>query len=654
MSSLPAQPRSPAYLRFRRRLLTGLCLTAALAITVVIAQVRTSYVEREQAMRSQTDHYAKAMEAYVLHALQSVDLAMIGFANAIKVLPNAQNGAAVSELLSARAANFNADYWLSFLDTKGNVIATSLDIDIEGHNYAERDYFKAHLDNRYGNRPFIGAPVIGKYTGAKLFFVSRRAENAKGEFIGVLLAPLDVRRYVALFDNSRFTADMSITLLYRDGRVIARSPLFEQSFGRDLSGGELFRQLRNGNSGTYKAVGIVDGLHRIYSYRVFEQLPLIMLVGSSDADAVRQRDRSYLVAGAGLVCLLFLMTAGGIFSLRTHARQEARELRIRALLVESREMEQKLRANEESMKLSALLFHNLGEAMMVTDAGGRILTVNPAFSILSGYTEQQVIGRRSYELTAGREGVEFFAKMAKTIRDTGQWDGEVWHRHQDGTEYLAKIRFDTVHDDFGHPFRYVVLLSDVTEKKASEERIWRQANFDTLTGLPNRRMFHERLRQEMKKSDRARLPMAILFVDLDHFKEVNDTMGHDKGDLLLKQVAERLTASMRGTDVVARLGGDEFIALLGELRNPPDVTRTAKEILKQMRTPFDLDGDGQQIANISSSIGIALYPQDGKDIETLMKNADQAMYGAKENGKNRYQYYASVDNVLDIHKDRCE
>ena len=653
---MPTQPRSPAYLRFRRRLLTGLFLAATLAVTVVITQVRTSYVEREQALQSQTDHYVKAMEAYVTNSLQSVDLAMIGFANAIKVLPSTQNPsrAAISELLSARAANFNVDYWLSFIDTRGRVVATSLDIDVTGHNYAERDYFKAHLDNANGNQPFIGAPVRGKYTGKKLFFISRRVENAKGEFIGVLVAPLNVERYASVFDNSRFTADISITLFYRDGKIIARAPLFEQSFGRNLSNSELFKHLRNGNTGTYKAVGIIDGLHRTYSYRVFDQFPLVMLVGSSDAEAARQKNRSYLVAGAGLVCLLFLMTAGGMYSLRTYARQEERELRIRALLSESRDMEQKLRANEESMKLSALLFHNIGEAMMVTDAAGRILTVNPAFSLLSGYVEQEVIGRRSYELTAGREGVEFFARMTKTIRETGQWDGEVWHRHKDGTEYLAEIRFDTVHDDFGNPFRYVALLSDVTEKKASEERIWRQANFDGLTGLANRRMFYELLRKEMKKSDRAKLPMAILFVDLDRFKEVNDTMGHDKGDLLLKQVAARLTASMRGTDLVARLGGDEFIALLGELHNPADVTRTAREILKQMSTPFDLDGDGAHIAEISSSIGIALYPQDGKDVETLMKNADQAMYGAKESGRNRFQHYASVDNVLDIHKDRCE
>ncbi|MET0265239.1 MAG: GGDEF domain-containing protein, partial [Duganella sp.] len=272
MSAQPTRTFSPAYLRFRRRLVAGMVVMALLAVTVVVTQVRNSYVEREQALQSQSDHYVKAMEAHVVYSLQSVDLAMIGYANAIKVLPagQLQSRAAMAELLSARAANFNVDYWLSFLDTEGNVVATSLDIDVNQHNYAERDYFKAHLNNAYGNKPFIGAPVIGKYTGQKLFFLSRRVENAKGEFLGVLVAPLHVQRYASVFDNSRFTADISITLIHRGGKVIARSPLFESSFARDLSHSVLFQHLAQASAGTYKAVGQIDGLHRTYSYRVFD------------------------------------------------------------------------------------------------------------------------------------------------------------------------------------------------------------------------------------------------------------------------------------------------------------------------------------------------------------------------------------------------
>ncbi|MFC3376084.1 putative bifunctional diguanylate cyclase/phosphodiesterase [Rugamonas sp. CCM 8940] len=293
--------------------------------------------------------------------------------------------------------------------------------------------------------------------------------------------------------------------------------------------------------------------------------------------------------------------------------------------------------NEESMKLAALMYQNSAEGMLVTDAEGRILSVNPAFSQISGYAEQEVLGRRAYELTSGRQDLSFFTQVRQSIGRTGHWAGEIWHQHKNGEHYLVSLRFNTVFDEQGQVFRLVALFTDITKKKASEELIWKQANFDALTGLPNRRMFHEHLRLEMKKTDRSHLPMALVFIDLDHFKEINDTLGHDKGDLLLKEVAGRLGQCVRGTDIVARLGGDEFTVILSELHNSSDVVRIAQEILKRMAAPFTLNED---IAHISSSIGITLYPDDGDSAETLIKNADQAMYAAKQQGRNRFNYFA--------------
>ena len=619
---------------------------AALAIAVVVSQFRTTYVERELALKNQTEHYVKAMEAHVLYSIQSVDLSLIGFANAIKVLTvqQRQSPETMSELLSSRGSSFNSEYWISFLDTKGHAVATSTGNNITGTRYGDRDYFKSHLDPAMRGKLFIGEPSTGRRSNQRLFFLSRRVENAKGEFLGVIVAPLNVNRYVTVFENSRFNSDISIALVHGGGKVIARVPNFEESFARDLGPTDLFDNVRRANSGTFKTVSTIDKLSRVFSYRVFENLPLIIVVGSNDSESARLLQQNYLIAGAGLIMLLILMAGAGHFSLRTYTKQEERELRFRAMYTASREMEQKLLANEEerkkneeSMKLAALLFQNSSEGMMVTDADGRILTVNPAFSLLSGYTEKEVIGHRGYELTTGRQDINFFTRMFESIAQTGQWEGELWHQHKDGDEYLVAMRFNTVYDEMGNPFRYVALLSDITKKKASEELIWRQANFDALTGLPNRRMFHEHLRQEMKKTDRSNLPMALVFIDLDHFKEINDTLGHDKGDLLLKEVASRLSGSVRGTDTVARLGGDEFTVILSELRNAGDVVRTAQEILKQMSTPFNL---GENIARISSSLGITLYPEDGADAETLIKNADQAMYAAKQQGRNRFNYFA--------------
>jgi GGDEF domain-containing protein len=153
--------------------------------------------------------------------------------------------------------------------------------------------------------------------------------------------------------------------------------------------------------------------------------------------------------------------------------------------------------------------------------------------------------------------------------ESGHWNGELWQQSKDGEEFLAAMVVNAVYDEQGNPFRYVALLSDITQKKASEELIWRQANFDTLPGLQNRNMLYEHLRQEMKKTDRSQLPMALVFVDLDYFKEINDTLGHDKGDVLLKQVAIRLISCVRTSDIVARLGGDEFTVISANCANRP-------------------------------------------------------------------------------------
>jgi diguanylate cyclase (GGDEF)-like protein/PAS domain S-box-containing protein len=627
-------------------LVTGLLFMAALAIAVVVSQFRASYVDRELAVQSQTEHYVKAMEAHVLYSIQSVDLSLIGFANAIKVLPAKQSRSpeTMSDLLSSRGSNFQSDYWITFLDPKGIAVATSTGNNITGTSYADRDYFKIHVDNTMQGKIYVGEPDIGRRSKQKLFFLSRRVESAKGEFLGVVVAPLNVNRYVSVFENSRFNSDISIALVHGRGKVIARVPNFEEAFGRDLGPTALFDNVRRAGSDTYKTHSVIDKITRIFSYRVLDNFPLIVVVGSNDTESARLLRKNYLVAGAGLATLLLLMWGAGHFSLRTYTRQEERELRYRALYAASREMEKKLLAgederkkNEESMKLAALLFQNSGEGMMVTDAEGLILTVNPAFSLLSGYTEKELLGHRGYEITSGREDMGLFDRMFESVEQTGQWHGELWQRHKDGEEYLVAMHVNTVYDELGNPFRYVALLSDITEKKASEELIWRQANFDALTGLPNRRMFHEHLRQEMKKTDRSHLPMALIFVDLDYFKEINDTLGHDKGDLLLKEVATRLSNAVRSTDTVARLGGDEFTVIVSELHNAGDVVRTAQEILRQMSTPFNLDGN---VAHISSSIGITLYPEDGADAETLINNADQAMYAAKQQGRNRFNYFA--------------
>ncbi|HLF98072.1 MAG TPA: EAL domain-containing protein, partial [Methylococcaceae bacterium] len=291
---------------------------------------------------------------------------------------------------------------------------------------------------------------------------------------------------------------------------------------------------------------------------------------------------------------------------------------------------------EESLRLATLAYDNSSEAMVVTDAGGTILTVNPAFTRTTGYAAEEAIGQNPRILSSGRHDGGFYRAMWESINTSGRWQGEIWNRRKDGEIYIEQLSINTIFNEDGAPWRRVAQFLDITQKKASEEQLWKQANFDNLTGLPNRRMFHDRLEQEIKKSHRANLPLGLLFLDLDRFKEVNDTLGHEAGDLLLQHAAQRLVGCVRDTDTVARLGGDEFTIILGELDSPENLERIARSILDGLAEPFHLGGE---LAFVSASIGITLYPADASDVEQLVKNADQAMYAAKHQGRNRYSYF---------------
>ncbi len=291
---------------------------------------------------------------------------------------------------------------------------------------------------------------------------------------------------------------------------------------------------------------------------------------------------------------------------------------------------------EEELRLASMVYKNSSEAMTVTDAKNRIVAINPAFTQITGYTLDDVIGKDPGFMSSGRHDLDFFKSMWEEIKATGKWHGEIWDRRKNGEIYAKSLAVNTIRDEDGAVHRYVALFSDITERKLSEELIWKQANFDSLTGLPNRDMFRDRLEQETKKSDRTNHPLALLLIDLDQFKEVNDTLGHDVGDKLLNETAQRISGCVRDSDTVARLGGDEFAVILSELSEHSHAEEIAQKIISKLVEPFHL---GDEVIYVSASIGITLYPDDTRNIDALMKNADQAMYVAKNKGRNRFSYF---------------
>ncbi|MDI4634999.1 EAL domain-containing protein [Pelomonas sp. V22] len=300
------------------------------------------------------------------------------------------------------------------------------------------------------------------------------------------------------------------------------------------------------------------------------------------------------------------------------------------------EMQQRLRDSHARVELAAQVFEQAGEGLVVTDAGHRIVAVNPAFTQVTGYSEAEALGHTPALLRSGQHEPGFYADMARQISQTGRWEGEICNRRKTGELYVEWLTVSTIYAADGSVHRHIGLFVDITRRKQDEQLIWRQANFDVVTGLPNRSMFAERLRLELAKSQRSNQPFALLFIDLDHFKEVNDTLGHSAGDALLHEAAARLQHCVRETDIVARLGGDEFTVILAELGEPVQIERIATDILQQLARPFAIAGTE---VYLSASIGITVFPLDGADAELLMKNADQAMYAAKAEGRNRCQFY---------------
>lgn len=301
-----------------------------------------------------------------------------------------------------------------------------------------------------------------------------------------------------------------------------------------------------------------------------------------------------------------------------------------------RELQRKIA--EDALILAASVYENSSEAMTITDPEGIILTVNPSFTQITGYLPEDVIGKNSSMFASDRHDETFYKEMWDNINKTGRWQGEVWDRRKDGGVYPAWLTINTIYNEDKSPYRRISLFSDTTAWKESETLIWQQANFDPLTELPNRQMFYDRLDQEIKKAHRAEKPIALMFIDLDRFKEINDTLGHDMGDILLKEAAQRLTSCVRETDTVARLGGDEFTVILGDIDDPTNVERVALNILNKLEKPFKLKAE---LGYISASIGITMYPEDATELDELIKNADQAMYEAKNLGRNRYSYFTS-------------
>jgi diguanylate cyclase (GGDEF)-like protein/PAS domain S-box-containing protein len=291
----------------------------------------------------------------------------------------------------------------------------------------------------------------------------------------------------------------------------------------------------------------------------------------------------------------------------------------------------------ETANLLRKVFHSTTEGMIVTDTNANIVLVNEAFSTVTGYRPEELLGQNPRILKSGRQSDSFYVELWEGLNEAGRWQGEIWNRRKDGEIYLESLSISAVRNEKGEITNYIGVYTDITARKQEEQRLQFLATHDPLTELPNRILFQDRLNQSLARAQRNRRLVGVLFIDLDGFKSINDTFGHVKGDRLLQVVGKRLVGSVRHSDTVARVGGDEFTGLLEDLTNVQSAASVAKKILESFQRPFLVNG---QEISISVSIGISIYPIDGGTAEILLRKADVALYRAKARGKNRYQFHS--------------
>ncbi len=374
--------------------------------------------------------------------------------------------------------------------------------------------------------------------------------------------------------------------------------------------------------------------------------PEATIIGKTDyeffpretADFLRSRDLAAVAAGVSVVNEEWLTSATdghrGIYeTVKTPLLNQQGALA--GVLGIARDITDR-RDVEEAMRRASSVFHNTQEGIIITDAENNIIDVNPAFTQITGYTRDEVLGQNPRLLGSSVQGPGFYEEMWRSVLQTGQWRGEICNRRRDGSLYTEMLSIAAVRDSHGQVQEYVGVFSDISRPKEHAAELNRIAHFDPLTGLPNRRLLADRLNHAIAHARRSGKLLAVCYLDLDGFKPVNDRLGHDAGDQLLVMLTRNLQEVLRAEDTLARLGGDEFVLLLNDLSREEESSHLLERVLATVSHPLHLD---EQVVTLSASIGVTLFPHDNADGDTLLRHADQAMYRAKENGRNRFHLF---------------
>jgi diguanylate cyclase (GGDEF)-like protein/PAS domain S-box-containing protein len=605
-------------------------LPALLFCGMAVQTLLQSRAQHEQRAELLTQNLAAALDRSVSANIEKIDLALSGMVDhlELQLTGHRLDHSIASAHIRSQVAHRPELKGVRVTDAQG---VGTLGPDLEGRpaiSFADREWFQVQRD-RVDAGLHVSRPIVSKVSGEWIISFSRRYRRPGGEFAGAVAAAVPLSYFThelqALDVGPRGEValrDATLGLVARHAPARAAATVVVGS--RDVPDAMKLLVASGQAQGSFRAHGATGDAGTSGSFRRLSVAPLLVSVEFADEDVLADwRGEVRTVAGFGMAIVLLYGLASGLM-LRTVAQNRRARQRI---------------------ELLAKVFEHSGEAIMLTDHEHHIIDINPAFTRQTGYTRADVAGRQPAEvLTSSRTTPAEVEAIATAVRTQGQWRGEIWDRDKSGHEFPKWLSITVLRDAAGQVTHHISSSIDVTEVKQAEARMQHLAHHDTLTQLPNRVLLLARLEQAMAEARRAGDELAMLFIDMDRFKNINDTLGHQVGDGLLVEVGQRLRALVRDSDIVARLGGDEFVLVLGGVgdRGTAAATSVARKLIDALGRPYMVQGHE---LHSTPSIGIGIFPAHGDDPDTLMKNADTAMYQAKGAGRNNFQFFTPAMNA---------
>lgn len=508
---------------------------------------------------------------------------------------------------------------LIYADAKGYVYSDAAGASSPQPLASKLNAFQFHLKSDakgiYISPPFLG-PIVHEW----VLLFSSRVNKLDGRFGGAIGSSIKLLYLQSLFSNEEIGANGVVELRNHNASIIVKhsnpeaSIAFSPLKGEAKSKSERLIRAKNQQS-VFLETSPYDGVERLVSLKKLDNHPLYIRVGLSTDDYLSSWYEECLYA-AGFYLLFLIIT-----TLLSYKLNQNRKKRLLA---------------EDKLYRAARVFSDTHDGIIITDLEGKIIDVNAAFINITGYSREELIGQNPRILKSGQHDTNFYKAMWQTLRETGEWSGQVWNRNKGGEVYADLLKINAVYDGKGKKQNYIGMCREVTKMMENEQELKRMAHYDALTGLLNRSLLDDRLQQALAHARRNKTAVAVAYVDLDGFKEVNDRFGHHVGDDLLVEVSRQMKQALREVDALIRLGGDEFLIIMGDIDSQENCEIVLNRVLTAISRASLLVS---KEAKVSASIGATIYPLIDTETSLMVKHADEAMYQAKHMGKNRLHFY---------------